>query len=179
MKTNAVVLSSGMPGLDRVLQGLLPGDNVVWEVDDVADYLPVLGPFASEAGRLKRKLTYFRFARHAPLLNEGCGADIRVLDPQEGFERFLTEILDVIEKAGPGAFYIFDCLSDLAADWCSDRMLGNFFMITCPYLYELDTLTYFALLKNQHSFHAIQSIFNTAQVIIEVFRKENNIYIHP
>ncbi len=172
-------MSTGMPGLDRVLQGLLPGDNVVWEVEGIEDYLPVLGPFASEAGRLKRKLIYFRFARHAPLLDEQCGAEIRQLDPQEGFERFVTEILDVIEKAGPGAFYIFDCLSDLAADWLSDRMLGNFFMITCPYLYELDTLTYFALLKNQHSFLATHSITNTAQVIIEVYRQENRLFIHP
>ncbi len=28
-------------------------------------------------------------------------------------------------------------------------MLGNFFMVTCPYLYELDTVTYFALLPDQ------------------------------
>ena len=132
-----------MPGLDKVLQGLLPGDNVVWEVDSIEDYLPVLGPLCSEASRLRRKLIYFRFARHAPLLKDDCGAEIYQLNPEEGFERFLTEILDVIERAGPGAYYIFDCLSDLAADWFSDRMLGNFFMITCPYLYELDTIAYF------------------------------------
>lgn len=171
--------STGMPGLDGLLTGLQPGDNVVWEVDGIEDYLPVLGPLCSAAGRQRRKLIYFRFARHAPLLNEECGAEIRVLNPEEGFERFLTEILDVIERAGPGAYYIFDCLSDLAADWFSDRMLGNFFMITCPYLYELDTIAYFALQKNLHSFHATHSIFNTAQVIIEVYRKENRLFLQP
>lgn len=173
------LLSSGMPGLDRVLQGLMPGDNVVWEVDEIGDYQPVLTPFAREAGRLGRRLIYFRFARHAPLLGPESGAEICRLDPQEGFERFLTAILDRIEQAGPGAFYIFDCLSDLAVDWFSDRMLGNFFMIACPYLYELDTLAYFALIKRQHSFHAIQAIVNTAQVIIEVYRTREQLYIHP
>ena len=30
-------------------------------------------------------------------------------------------------------------------------MLGNFFMLTCPYLYDLQTVTYFALLRKRHS----------------------------
>lgn len=168
-----------MPGLDKVLQGLMAGDNVVWEVDTVEDYLPFIGPMMSEARRLRRKLIYFRFARHAPLVGSESGAEICTVDPQEGFERFMTTILDVIEKAGPGAFYVFDCLSDLAADWFSDRMLGNFFMITCPYLCELETIAYFSLLKNQHSVHASGAISNTAQVIIEVHRKGKEFFIHP
>ena len=179
MKSQSVSLSSGLPGLDRILRGILPGDNVVWEVDSVADYVPMLEPFWMEARRRGRKLIYFRFAGHAALVTEASGAEIHRLDPEAGFEKFLTEILEVIEQAGPGAFYIFDCLSDLAADWFSDRMLGNFFMIACPFLYQLETVAYFALLKNYHSFHATDGIKNTAQVIIEVFRKNDRLFIHP
>ena len=84
--------------MDRVLTGLLPGDNVVWEVEGIEDYLPVLGPFCREAARRQRPLIYFRFARHAPLLGPESGAAIHVLNPEEGFERFLTEILDLIER---------------------------------------------------------------------------------
>ena len=173
------VMSTGMPGLDRVLQGLRPGDNVVWEVDEIEDYLPVLGPFCNEARRLQAQADLFPLCPPCAPAEGGLRRGNHVSSiPQEGFERFLTDILDVIEQAGPGAFYVFDCLSDLAADWFSDRMLGNFFMIACPYLYELDTIAYFALLKNQHSFHATQPIFNTAQVIIEVYRKEKPAF-HP
>jgi len=177
--TDRVKLSTGMPGLDGVIQGLHAGDNVVWEVDAVDDYVPVLAPLASEARRLGRRFVYFRFARHAPLLDATSGAEIHVLDPQEGFERFLTAILDIIESTGPGAYYVFDCLSDLAADWLSDRMLGNFFMIACPYLYVLDTVAYFALLKHEHSFHATDCINKTAQVVLELFRKDNQLFLHP
>ncbi len=31
-------LSTGLPGLDKTLRGLIPGDNVVWQVDSVEDY---------------------------------------------------------------------------------------------------------------------------------------------
>lgn len=172
-------LSTGLPGLDRVLQGLRPGDNVVWEVDGIDDYAPLVGPLCREAARRQRPLVYFRFARHAPLVGEAEGAAIHRLDPQVGFERFVSEILDVIERKGRGAFYVFDCLSDLAADWFSDRMLGNFFLITCPYLYELETLAYFGLQKHVHSAHATSAIFDTAQVILEVYRRGERMYVHP
>ena len=179
MTNTMTTLSTGLAGLDKILQGLLPGDNVVWQVDSIHDYKPFLKPFWTEARRAKRKLIYFRFARHEPLLSTAEGAVVHELSAEQGFERFVTEILDVIEEAGPGAFYIFDCLSDLAADWFSDRMLGNFFLITCPFLYRLETITYFALLKNRHSFHATDGIFNTAQVVLEVFRQNQRFYLHP
>jgi pyruvate, water dikinase len=174
-----LTLSTGLPGLDQVLQGLQPGDNVVWEVEEVDDYRPVVGPFRDEALGRRRRLIYFRFARHAPLLEAGGEAEVHVLDPGEGFEKFVTGILDVVERVGDGAYYTFDCLSDLAADWFSDRMLLNFYQIVCPYVYELKTLAYFGLLKDRHPVQATDGITRTAQVVLEVFRKDARIYLQP
>ena len=101
------------------------------------------------------------------------------LSPAVGFESFTAEIHRVIEEAGPGAYYVFDCLSDLAADWYSDLMLGNFFMVTCPYLYDLDTVTYFALLRDSHSHEAVDSIRSTTQLLLDVFRQGAALYVHP
>ena len=60
-------------------------------------------------------------------------------------------------KRSPGrdAFYVFDCLSDLQSVWYTDRMMGNFFRVTCPYLFELDTVAYFPLIRGRHSFDAV------------------------
>src|SRR5512142_835045 len=170
---------TGLPSLDGVLQGLRLGDNVVWQVDSVDDYLPFVEPFVGQALALGRKLVYFRFARHAPLVREGRGARIHRIPPSLGFESFTAEIHRVIEEEGPGAYYVFDCLSDLAADWYSDLMLGNFFMVTCPYLYELDTVTYFALLRDSHSHEAVDSIRNTTQLLVDVFERDGQRYVHP
>ncbi len=170
---------TGVPGLDRVLQRILPGDNIVWQIDDVGDYQAFVEPFCEAALRSGKKLVYFRFARHAELVPPGLGAEVRRLYPEVGFETFTAQIHEVIERAGRGAYYVFDCLSDLAADWYSDLMLGNFFMVTCPYLYELETVTYFALLRDCHSFDAVAAIRDTTQVLLDVFRVRGELYIHP
>ena len=179
MPTAAPTPGTGLPALDRFLQGLRLGDSVVWQVDSVEDYLPFVEPFVAQALAEGRRLVYFRFARHAALVPEGCGAAVHRLSPAIGFESFTAEIHRVIEQVGPGAYYVFDCLSDLAADWYSDLMLGNFFMVTCPYLFDLDAVTYFAVLRDSHSHEAVESIRSTTQLLVDVFRREGTLYVHP
>ncbi|MCZ7635098.1 MAG: hypothetical protein M5U12_02960 [Verrucomicrobia bacterium] len=73
MNTDLNSFSTGLPGLDRMLCGLVAGDNVVWQVDTVDDYLPFVTPFWEEARRQDRKLVYFRFARHRELIADPTG----------------------------------------------------------------------------------------------------------
>ena len=171
--------STGLPSLDQVFRAVLPGDNIVWQVDAIADYSALVAPFWSTALRQGHKVVYFRFARHAQLVPDDARIDIHRLAPDVGFEKFTTEIHKVIEGAGRGTYYVFDCLSDLAADWYSDLMLGNFFMVTCPYLYELETVTYFGLLRNRHSLEAVSAIRDTTQILVDVFRHNHTLYVHP
>jgi hypothetical protein len=172
-------LSTGLPGLDRVFQGLRSGDNIVWQVDTIDDYVPFVQPYCANALAKGRRLIYFRFAKHAPLVSTESGAEVHVLHPEIGFESFITEIHDVIERAGHEAFYVFDALSELSLDLISDRMLGNFYMLTCPYLYALRTIAYYALLKNYHSFYAASPIAETTQILIDVYRHKGKLYVHP
>jgi hypothetical protein len=172
-------MSTGLPELDRVIQGVMPGDNIVWQVDSIEDYVIFVHSFSKDVYKKEKNLIYFRFAQHPSLLPESVKAEIYNLLPENGFELFITEIFNIIENKGTGACYIFDCLSDLTVDWYSDRMLANFFMLTCPYLYDYDTVTYFALLRNHHTSQTMNAIHNTAQVIIDVYRNKNNLYLRP
>jgi hypothetical protein len=172
--------STGLPALDAVVAGLRPGDNVVWQVESTDDYARLVRPFVARAVEERRRVVYFRFARHAPLVEEGApGVDVVRLSPGVGFESFTAQIHARVEAAGRGAFYAFDCLSDLAADWYSDLMLGNFFMVTCPYLYELETVAYFAILRDGHSASAVDAIRGTTQLLLDVFRHRRAMYVHP
>ncbi len=172
-------LSTGLPGLDKIIKGVMAGDNIVWQVDSIQDYLPFIQPYYEHALARGRRVIYFRFARHEPLVPENVGVEICTVRPDVGFEGFIDAIHRTIEQAGRGAFYIFDCLSDLAVDWYSDRMVGNFFMLTCPYLYDLETVTYFALLRDYHSVHATGPISETTQILLDAYRHKGKLHVHP
>jgi hypothetical protein len=174
-----VQLSTGVPGLDRLLRGLLPGDNLVWEVDRIEDFAPFVPPYCRSALAHGKQVVYFRFADHAPLVPEELPVTVVQLDPTAGLEQFITRIHAVLGEAGRETYFLFDCLSSLADAWFSDRMLGNFFRLTCPYVLDLEALAYFPLLRNRHSFHAIRPITNTTQVFLDVYRHRDDIYVHP
>ncbi len=179
MKPSKYEFATGLPGLDDVLQGVRAGDNLVWQVDDVEAYIPFVHHFCREANRRGQDLIYFRFADHVSLLPDDVEARVHELHPENGFETFVFEIHDVLDDVGLGACYVFDCLSDLTVDWYSDRMLGNLFRLTCPYLYELETATYFGLIRNHHTSHAVDAIHTTAQVVVDVYCNQNRVYVHP
>jgi len=171
--------STGLPSLDNILHGIRPGDNVVWQVDSIDDYLPFVQSFVAGAQTEGRKIVYFRFAKHKELVSKDSGAYIYQLNPETGFELFITKIHEVIEQTGRDTYYVFDSLSELAIENFSERMLGNFFRLTCPYLYELETVAYFAVLRNYHSYHAALPISETTQLLLDIYKYEDKTYVYP
>jgi pyruvate, water dikinase len=177
-KNNVPMDTTGLPQLDAALTGVLAGDNIVWNVDEVEQYRRVAWPYAEAAKRDGRVLVYFRFARHERLVPEGFCEEC-VLEPEAGFEVFLHRIHEVVGEKGLGAYYLFDCLSDLASNWCSDAMVGNFFMLTCPYLFRLETVAYFGLLRGRHSRHAVDPVRTTTQLFLEIYGHGGKLYVLP
>lgn len=172
-------ISSGLPGLDHILDCIRLGDNLVWQVDSVDEYRAVATPFARQALADGRTTIYIRFAPHAAVLDPLPGLTIHRLDPSRGFESFTGNLHRIIAAAGRDAFYIFDSLSELQTAWAADLMMGNFFVVTCPYLFELDTVAWFCLLRQRHSYDTIARIRETTQILIDLFADNGCLYIHP
>jgi len=170
------VPTTGLSELDAVLCGVRPGDNIVWQIESLDKYRALVEPYAAAARAARLRLIYFRFADHPPLLDD---AETCHLDPEEGFDTFVDRVHSVIEAAGRGTHYVFDCLSHLADSWQSDRMMGNFFRLTCPRLFDLDTVTYFGVFRNRHAPAAIGVITDTTQFCIDVFRCREKLYLRP
>jgi len=171
--------STGIDGLDAVLTGLEKGDNVVWQVDRIDNFAAFVDPYIARANQQKRRLVYMRFADHQPLVKAGTGVKIHNLDAGSGFEAFTMQVHAIIADEGKEAYYVFDCLSYLLDVWATDLMIGNFFMVTCPFLFELDTIAYFALLRNRHSFKTIARIRETTQLLLDLYNIGSKNCLHP
>lgn len=171
--------STGLPALDAILRGLQPGDNVVWRVDAIDDYRPFARALRVAVTAAGERLVYFRFGRHAPLFDDTAGITVHTVHPETSFETFITEIHRHIQDAGPGGAYVFDSLSDLSQHCHSDRMIGNFFKLTGPYLTQRAAVAYFALYRYYHSYHAATPIADTAQLQLDVYRHAGKLYLQP
>lgn len=172
-------VSTGWESLDLIIDKLRRGDNVVWQVDNLEDYQRLACMFANRAIAQGERVVYIRFARHTPILENKANTIIYKLKTESGFETFSTEVYSIISQEGKDVFFIFDMLSDLLHVWATDMMIGDFFYITCPYLYELNTIAYFGIQRNRHSFKAIARIRETTQVLIDVYNYRTKICIHP
>ena len=158
-------IKSGIPQLDETLDNIRLGDNVVWQVSNLDEFLYFVEPFVKQAQEDNKNLIYINFGQHEPLIDmtaddflkleveknnsetdfamiERDGIKIYHVDPNKQFEPFTLEVHNIITKEGRDAFYVFDCLSDLQAAWSTDLMMGNFFRVTCPYLFSLDTVAF-------------------------------------
>ena len=170
---------SGIPEMDAAFDNIRLGDNVVWRVSDLSQFRLFMEPYVDQAIRDHRDIIYFRFANHEPLITGRPEVRTVELPLSHRFETFTVDIHNVIEQAGKDAFYVFDCLSDLQAAWATDLMMGNFFRVTCPFLFILDTVAFFPIIRGKHSVQAINKILNTTQLFIDVYADSKNIYVRP
>ena len=172
-------VTTGLPGLDAILCGLRPGDNVVWRVDDVQDYRAFIAPYAAAALAAGRRVVYIRFASHPAVLDAAQASAVYDLDALRGFESFTVRLHTILAHEGREISYVFDCLSDLLDAWATDAMIGNFFRVTCPFLFKLNTVAYFALRRGAHSFATIDGIRSTTQLLIDLYNEGGSLYLHP
>ena len=170
---------SGIKELDYAFDNIRLGDNVVWRVSDLSQFRLFMEPYVERAIIDKRNIIYFRFASHEPLIEDRPEVKTVTIPLSHRFETFTVDIHNVIEQEGKDAFYVFDCLSELQTAWATDLMMGNFFRVTCPFLFILDTVAFFPIIRGKHSVHSINKILDTTQLFIDVYSDNKNIYVRP
>ncbi|MGI6511291.1 MAG: PEP/pyruvate-binding domain-containing protein [Catenisphaera adipataccumulans] len=172
-------ICSGIPEMDACLDHIRLGDNVVWQVSDLREFRLFTDAYIRQAVKDRRNIIYFRFASHPPLVDPQPGVKIVPIELTHHFESFTVKIHNIIEQEGWDAFYVFDCLSELQTAWSTDLMMGNFFKVTCPYLFSLNTVAFFPLIRGKHSFRAIAKIRDTTQLFLDVYSDADHVYVRP
>ena len=162
-------VQSGIDEMDAVLDYIRMGDNVVWQVSSLDEFRVFAESFAAQAVRDRRNIIYIRFAGHEPILSPMPGLRIVNMELSYLFETFTINIHNFIAEEGKDAFYVFDCLSELEEAWATDLLMGDFFHLTCPFLFDLDTVAFFPVIRGRHSFDAIAKIRDTTQLFLDVY----------
>ena len=170
---------SGIPEMDRALDNIRLGDNVVWRISSLDEFHLFLDPYLEQAVKDHRNIIYIRFASHPPLTEGNPHIKTVHIELSHRFETFTVAIHNVIEQEGFDAFYVFDCLSELPTAWATDLMMGNFFRVTCPFLFQLDTVAFFPLIRGRHSLQATAKIQDTTQLFLDVYSDGRTVYVRP
>ena len=130
------LVRSGMEGLDKKLDYIRTGENVVFRVKKLEHVRLFSNHFIREQIHEGRKVIYLRYGREGALAEEQEGLVIQKADPRAGFELFTLEVQKIMEKAESGALFLFDSLSELRDAWYSDLMMDNFIRVICPFIRE-------------------------------------------
>lgn len=172
-------VKSGIPEMDTAFDNIRLGDNVVWRVSNLSEFKLFMEPYVKQAIEDKRNIIYFRFASHEPLIEDCPEIKTVTVGLSHRFETFTVDIHNVIEREGYDAFYVFDCLSELQTAWATDLMMGNFFRVTCPFLFILDTVAFFPIIRGKHSVQAVNKILDTTQLFLDVYSDSKSVYVRP
>ena len=172
-------ISTGIKGFDDIMGGLYPGDNVVWQVEDINNYKYVANAFAKKAIDDGKKVNYIKFGKMEPIIDDIDSINLFELDLDKGFEEFTMSVRNIIKTQSEDTVYVFDSLTYIQRGWYSDLMTVNFFKVTCPYLYKIGAVAYFSIKRNSYTYDTIAKIRETTQVLMDIYNVEGNFYIHP
>jgi len=204
-------ISSGIPSLDRLVDSLYIGDNVVWEVEAGTQHNVFIRKFIDRSFEETRKVIYVSFNSspqtvlgkisssfdpgHFVLVDcftSGKGKNdptflkfyetptqvhtIRVEKPRD--IEAVTQSLNAIEEGlQTGVCYVFDSVTGMQDLWGNEEDTYHFFTYMCPRLYDLGTVAYWILEKDAHSQKFKANLRHITQVVFEVYRRRERLYI--
>ncbi len=173
------LVRSGMEGLDKKLDYIRTGENVVFRVKKLEHVRLFSNHFIREQIHEGRKVIYLRYGREEALAEEQEGLVIQKADPRAGFELFTLEVQKIMEKAESGALFLFDSLSELRDAWYSDLMMDNFIRVICPFIRERKSTAVYPIIRGTHSYDSISRIRESVQVFLDVFFSGACYYVTP
>jgi transcriptional regulator with XRE-family HTH domain len=166
------LMSSGVPDLDDLLGGLVPGDNVVWAHDDPDLVARFEDEFLREGLERREPCHYVTTTAAPPEVEARFGPRVQVLDARAGrpFADLVRLEQTVLETArhAPGRF-VLEGLDTFARRSGAPRALG-LFTRTCPQLFDLGSVAYWRASSPALGTAFVESLRRVTQCVIQLER---------
>lgn len=161
-------LSSGIDDLDKVLNGLLYGDNVVWVGGDNDVHERLQRGLLSAQGSPPAPLVYVTTEASPAEAASRVGRAVEVLDARRGQAYTDPVALEqaLVERASPGARIVIDSLDAFVRRLRAERALA-FFSRVCPQLFDLGAIAYWRA-SSPETRQILEGIRRVTQCVLDV-----------
>lgn len=171
MPTRAVDrLTSGIPDLDALMDGLILGDNVVWVVEEPDVAARLEDALLATARRRGQRCLYVT-ASDPARLRDRLGPTVSIFDARPRGDhsdpsRLEMEVVEAARGTPPGCVVV-EGLERFARRWGAARAV-TFFSRVCPRLFDIGALAYWRAPRKELGNGFIEQITHVTQCVLEV-----------
>ncbi len=163
-------VSSGVPDLDRLLNGLVPGDNIVWSVDREPVLPAFEDAFIAEGLREGDRCHYVTTTDAPTEVVARFGGEVEVFDARAkkrfaDLLRLEQALLDAARDA-PTRFVV-EGLDAFARRQGRERALGLFTRV-CPQLFDLGAIAYWRVPRHALGAGFVEQLRRVTQCVIHL-----------
>ncbi|MEE9284428.1 MAG: HAMP domain-containing protein, partial [Dehalococcoidia bacterium] len=173
---------TGVPDLDALLDGVRPGDNLVFYAPGAALYRPFVEALVTRCLQEKSPLVYVRVDGSLDQVMKGLPAEdifdvaARFRDP----EGLAADLKAYIREKGKSVYYVFGNLAGMRAFLDTEERVRRLFVEEiCPLLYDLETVAYWLLVRGEHPAETVAAVKEATRVFLDLSVRGRRTLLKP
>jgi transcriptional regulator with XRE-family HTH domain len=163
-------VGSGVPDIDRLLGGLILGDNVVWVLEDTDVGRHLEDALLRAVAARGERAFYVTAGADPARLQARLGTGVTVMDARARGSYGDAAVLEtaIIEgaRANPPGYVVIDGLVQFARRWGAAKAIA-FFSRVCPRLFDLGAIAYWRAPRGALGSSFIDQVTNVTQCVLE------------
>ncbi len=179
--TELQVLSSGIEGLDQIIEGPCWTDTVALCLNDRKEYGTFLEPLADFLQTHGIPIHYVRFADRPILLSPSCSQHFvaHSFFPLSDLEAAKSNLCQLVGGNGSSTFYVLDSVSELANLANSEEPFIEWVQQLSQEIVHHRAAAYIALERNQVSNRILAGVKDAVSIFLDVRSIDGTVYLQP